>query len=99
MAQLKERFEFVVLDLPPLLSIAETREIAGLADGVILAVRWRATSRERVKSAARLLPPRLRDFIGVVLTRVDLKKQAKYAPDEASSSYYDAYATYLIGAR
>ncbi|WP_225009180.1 GumC family protein [Novosphingobium percolationis] len=98
-AQLKERFEFVVLDLPPLLSIAETREIAGLADGVILAVRWRATSRERVKSAARLLPPRLRDFIGVVLTRVDLKKQAKYAPDEASSSYYDAYATYLIGAR
>ncbi|MCW1382716.1 polysaccharide biosynthesis tyrosine autokinase [Novosphingobium sp. KCTC 2891] len=98
-AQLKERFELVVLDLPPLLSIAETREIAGLADGVAMAVRWRATSRDRVKAATRLLPVRLRDYLGVVLTRVDLKKQAKFAPDEASSGYYDAYAAYLIGAR
>lgn len=92
-AQVKERFDLVLLDCPPLLAIAEAREIAALADGVILAVHWRQTSDESVRTAARLLPARLASYLGVVLSRVDLKKQQRYAGDSASS--YPGYQRYV----
>tara|TARA_R110000772_G_scaffold268577_1_gene396565 strand:+ start:2008 stop:4260 length:2253 start_codon:yes stop_codon:yes gene_type:complete len=93
-AQLKELFDLVILDCPPLLAIAEAREIAALADGVILAAHWRSTSDEAIRSAARLLSPKLNNYIGVVLTRVDLKKQSRYAPDD-TTSYYSHYQKYV----
>lgn len=96
-AQLKERFDLIVLDCPPLLAIAEAREIAGLADGVILAVHWRKTSSEAVRLASRMLPARLANYIGVVLTRVDLRKQSRYANDD-TAAYAGAYQTYLTAA-
>lgn len=93
-AQLKERFEMVILDCPPLLAVAEAREIAALADGVILAARWRKTPDDAIRSASRLLPAKLANFVGVVLTRVDLRKQSRYAPDD-TTSYYAHYQKYV----
>jgi polysaccharide biosynthesis transport protein len=96
-AQLKEKFDLVLLDCPPLLAIAEAREIAGLADGVIMAVRWRKTADDAVRSAARLLPAHLSEYIGVVLSRVDLRKQGRYS-GAASSDYTAASQSYLAEA-
>lgn len=95
-AQLKERFDFVVLDCPPLLSIAEAREIVALADGIIVAVQWRKTSDEAVRAAVRLLPTRLSNYTGAVLTRVNLRKQARYAND--ASLPYTSYERYAVQA-
>jgi polysaccharide biosynthesis transport protein len=96
-AQLKEGFDMVILDCPPLLAVAEAREIAALADGVILAARWRRTPDDAIRAAARLLPAKLANFVGVVLTRVDLRKQSRYAPDD-STSYYAHYQKYVAAA-
>jgi uncharacterized protein involved in exopolysaccharide biosynthesis/Mrp family chromosome partitioning ATPase len=93
-AQLKEHFDLVLLDCPPLLAIAESREIAALADGVLLAAHWRKTSSDAVRAAARLLPSRLSDYTGVVLSRVDLRKQNRYANDE-TATYATAYQRYM----
>ncbi len=93
-AQLKERYDLIILDCPPLLAVAEAREIAGLSDGVILAAKWRSTSDDAIATAARLLPPRLAHYMGVALTRVDLRKQNRYAPDD-STSYYTHYQQYV----
>lgn len=95
--QLKERFDLIVLDCPPLLAITEAREIAALADGVVLAVHWRKTSSDAVRAAARLLPARLAAFTGVVLSRVDMRKQRRYANDE-TTAYASAYERYLVAA-
>lgn len=97
-AQLKERFELVVLDCPPLLAIAEAREIAALADGIVLAAQWRKTPDESVRAAARLLPARLADYTGVVLSRVDLRKQARYANDDSAAPYTASYQRYVAAA-
>jgi len=96
-AQLKENFDLVVLDCPPLLAIAEAREITGLADGIIIAAHWRKTPDEAVRAAARLLPARLVDYTGVVLSRVDLRKQARYADDDAAP-YSTSYQRYVAAA-
>lgn len=95
-AQLKERFDVVILDCPPLLALAEAREIAALADGVILAARWRKTMDDAVRSAAKLLPAHLNNYTGVVLTRVDLRRQSRYA--EGAGSSYSAYQRYVAAA-
>lgn len=95
--QLKERFDLIVLDCPPLLAITEAREIAALADGVVLAVHWRKTSSDAVRAAARLLPARLAAYTGVVLSRVDMRKQRRYANDE-TTTYATAYQRYLVAA-
>lgn len=96
-AQLKERYDLVILDCPPLLAVAETREIAGLSDGVILAAKWRSTPDEAIVTASRLLPARLTHYVGIALTRVDLRKQSRYAPDD-TSSYYTQYQQYVAKA-
>jgi polysaccharide biosynthesis transport protein len=96
-AQLKERFDVVLLDCAPLLAIAEAREIAGLADGVILAVHWRKTSGDAVRAAAKLLPARLAAYTGVVLSQVNLHKQSRFANDD-SSAYAASYQHYVAAA-
>ncbi len=96
-AQLKQQYDLVILDCPPLLAVAETREIAGLSDGVILAAKWRSTPDEAIVTAARLLPIRLNHYIGIALTRVDLRKQSRFAPDD-STSYYTQYQQYVAAA-
>lgn len=96
-AQLKEQFDVVILDCAPLLAIAEAREIAGLADGVVLAAHWRKTSGNAVRAAAKLLPVRLASYTGVVLSKVNLQKQNRFADDD-SASYATSYQRYVAAA-
>jgi len=44
--RLKDEFDFIVVDTPPVLPVVDTHILAGLADGVILVVRARYTRRE-----------------------------------------------------
>lgn len=96
-AQLRERFDVVLLDCAPLLAIAESREIAALADGVVLVAHWRKTSADAVRAAAKLIPARLASYVGVVLSQVDLRKQHRFANDD-SASYAASYQSYVAAA-
>lgn len=92
-ARLREQFDFVILDCPPILPIAETREIVALADSVVMVVAWRKTIDKIVKSAVRQLPRRVLNKTGVVLNLVDMRKQVRYGGSDAASFYkhYEAY--------
>jgi Mrp family chromosome partitioning ATPase len=58
-------FDFVVLDAPPILPVADAVLLQDLVDGFVLVVRSRLTPREAVREAlGRLLPERV---LGVVL--------------------------------
>lgn len=91
--RLREQFDFVILDCPPILPIAEAREIAGLADHVVLVVRWRKTVSKIVNSAIRQLPRAVIARTGVALNRVDMRKQVRFGGSDAASFYkhYEAY--------
>ena len=93
-AQLREEFDLILMDLPPLLAISEARDLAGIADGAIIATRWRKTPVDAINSARRLLPSILGNYIGVVMTRVDIRKQSSYARNDLSSYFvhYENYA-------
>jgi Mrp family chromosome partitioning ATPase len=94
-ARLREEFDVVILDCPPILPIAESREIVSLADSVVLVVRWRRTLDRIARAAIRQLPARTLKQTGVVLNNVDMKKQVRFGGGDVASFYnhYEAYYT------
>ncbi|AIT80758.1 GumC family protein [Novosphingobium pentaromativorans] len=86
-ARLREEFDVVILDCPPILPIAETRTIVAQADCVVLVVRWRKTVDRIVKAAIRQLTGRTLKQCGVVLNHVDMKKQVRFGGEDVASFY------------
>lgn len=91
--QLKARFDVVLLDTAPVLPIADARLILGKADAAVFAMRWRKTPDHAVRSALRLLPLDRVQLAGVVLSQVDIRKQARFGYGD-ESYYYREYKSY-----
>lgn len=92
-AQLREHFSLVLLDTAPILPVAEGRELAALADVVILTGRWRHTAEKAIAGAIELLPPSARGAVGVVLSRINVKQQSRFTR-EGVGAFYHSYKDY-----
>jgi Mrp family chromosome partitioning ATPase len=53
--KLRKRFEFIVIDSPPMLLFSDGRALSALADGVIVVGRSGVTTRENLKRTMDLL--------------------------------------------
>ena len=93
LVELRQTYDLVVIDAPPVLAIAEARGLAAKADAVVFVVRWRKTAEQAVRTALRLLPPDQTRIAGILLTRVDMRKQARFGYGDASY-YYKQYKNY-----
>jgi succinoglycan biosynthesis transport protein ExoP len=75
---LKNRFAVVIVDLPPVLGLAETIRLAGAVDGVALVVRWGRTDRQHVQFALDALRTANTSAIAVIiLNDIDLRAQRR----------------------
>jgi len=74
--QLRERFEFVVLDTAPILGVADARTVASAVDSVLVITRWRKTSFNAAEAAVELLVDANADIAGLALTQVDIRRYA-----------------------
>ncbi|MDR3764892.1 MAG: CpsD/CapB family tyrosine-protein kinase [Acidobacteriota bacterium] len=61
---LREAFDIVIVDTPPLFPVADARILANLVDGALMCVRAGSTSSAAVEEAAELIRPKL---LGTVL--------------------------------
>lgn len=95
-ARLREHFDLIILDCAPILPIAETREIASLADSVIMVTRWRSTSERAVRAAAKMLPAHAIQQTGIVLNQVDMRKRARFGGSDADV-FHRSYQHYYTG--
>jgi len=86
-ARLREEYDVIILDCPPVLPIAEVREIVTLADNLVFIVRWRKTREAVVKAALKLLPLRRLSDIGIVLNGVDLNRRIRFGYDDPTYLY------------
>ncbi|MBO9557444.1 MAG: polysaccharide biosynthesis tyrosine autokinase [Caulobacter sp.] len=93
LAELRSRFDLVLLDTAPLLAIADTRVLAPSADAVVMLARWKKTPVKAILSALSLLKGRGIFVAGVALTQVDLKAQSRYGYGDANY-YYKSYRKY-----
>lgn len=85
-ATLKETYDYVLLDTPPVIAVSDALYISKLADGVIFIVAQGKAKKSVVKEAISNLKRRDVNIIGMVLTQVDLKSGA-YGYGQ-SYSYY-----------
>ncbi|PXA74373.1 capsular biosynthesis protein [Caulobacter sp. D4A] len=93
LAELRQRFDVVLLDTAPLLAIADTRILAPHADAVVMLARWKRTPVKAITSALSLLQGRGVFLAGVALTQMDLKAQSRYGYGDAGY-YYKSYRKY-----
>jgi capsular exopolysaccharide synthesis family protein len=69
LAQLRKQYRLIVLDSPPIVPIADSHVLAGIADGVVIVVRARQTRRELFRRAIESLGSA--NILGVVLNDVE----------------------------
>jgi exopolysaccharide transport family protein len=92
-ASLRERFELILIDTPPVIAISDTRVLAPKADAVMFLAQWRKTPLKAIEVALRLMKSVGANVVGVALTRVDARQQARYGYGDAGY-YYNAYKKY-----
>ena len=87
---LQQSYDLIIIDTGPVLLMAETRVLISKVDQVVVAARWRKTSRGTLRETMKILRDFNANVAGVVLTFVDLRMRA-YA---YSSTNYSAYSKY-----
>lgn len=89
---LKAEFDMIIIDSPPVMSVAATLTLGRLADRTIVVIRWEKTRREIVLTAVQELTKARARIAGVVLTWVNPGRLAGYSySDRAYSDYALAY--------
>ncbi len=71
LAELKKKFDYIILDTPPVIPYADPRILGPLADGVVVAVRTGVTRREAVTRAEDILKSVNCNILGYVLTGIE----------------------------
>ena len=98
LANLRERYDVVVLDSPPVLAVVDARVLAQMADATVFLVNWGKTRRKIVQAAIALLQEAEPPLLGCVLNNVDVKRMSGYGYGDAGA-YYGAkkYSKYYAG--
>jgi Mrp family chromosome partitioning ATPase len=84
---LKGRFSVVIIDLPPILGLAETIRLAMVADAIALVIRWGRTERQFVQFALDALRGANISPIAVILNDIDLKTQRRRGERDGAVVY------------
>jgi capsular exopolysaccharide synthesis family protein len=91
---LRQTFDWVILDSPPVLAVADASILANTATGVVFVVGADQTSRQAARAALEQLAAVQAHVIGAVLNRVDLEKNPYYY----SAYYRKEYSRYYAQA-
>lgn len=88
--ELKNEYDFILLDCPPVLMISDYIHISRLSDGVIFNMAYGKTKKAQVKEAISLLRKNNIPIIGSVFTFYDPKRANSYGDYQ----YYNYYYSY-----
>ncbi len=80
----REKFDFIVIDCPPLNAVADAIPVSHVADGTIFVASARDTDKRDAKNALQMLQRNGANVLGCVLTKVDTTTRSYY-------SYYGKY--------
>lgn len=89
MGELRRRFEFIVLDSPPLLLVTDATILSTLADGVILVAESGVTAPAALVRAHRTLVLSGSKILGIVVNKIDSRQNGYYY-----GSYHKYYGSY-----
>jgi capsular exopolysaccharide synthesis family protein len=88
---LREYFDYVVLDSPPVGNVSDARILAASSDSTILVVKAFSTSRHHARVALNHLVDAHARLGGVVLNDVDVRLRSYYSGSSYYRTYYAGY--------
>jgi capsular exopolysaccharide synthesis family protein len=96
--KLRSRFDYVIVDLPPLAPLIDVRSTTAFVDGYVLIVEWGITKIEVIQHALHNAPNIREYLLGAVLNKTDIGAMARY--HGACKDYYsdDHYVRYGVSA-
>jgi len=90
--ELKQNFDLIIIDTPPVMAVTDARVLASLVDKTLFVVNWDKTPRQVVKTGLEELLKANPSIAGIVLQQVNFKEYSNYSYGE--SGYYYNYSKY-----
>lgn len=76
--EMKSKFDYIILDTPPIHAVTDSQILARKVDGVLLVVRANKTKKDSVNNSINSIKNIKANFIGVVLNGVDSSDNKYY---------------------
>ena len=92
-SQMRARFDYIIIDTPPVLVVPDARIIAQSADAVLFTVRWNGTGRGQVHEAIQMFETVNQRVSGLVLSQIDAVQMKRYGYGGKYGGY-GAYSPY-----
>jgi capsular exopolysaccharide synthesis family protein len=92
--KLKLDFDLILVDSPPVLAVADAKVLGRVVDSVVFITQWEATPRGAAQEAVRGLSEFGVKVTGVVFTRLDMNRYAKYGYGDYN--YHGRYSDYYV---
>lgn len=92
--KLRDTYEYIILDLPPLAPVIDARSISPSLDSFLYVVEWGVTSRSVVRSIVNGEQEIFDKCRGVVLNKTNLDRMKYYAYYGSVEYYRNSYADY-----
>ncbi|MGF1474732.1 MAG: GumC family protein [Geminicoccaceae bacterium] len=88
-------YDLVLIDSPPVGAVSDSFILSGLIDRTLYVVRWEETPRDVAMAGIRQTVEAGANLAGVVLSRVNVKKHARYGYTD-SGYYRGQYSRYYV---
>jgi capsular exopolysaccharide synthesis family protein len=76
--EMEKQYDYIVIDTPPLLAVADGQVISSISDGVLLVVESKKTPKDSVLKSKELLTNVHANIIGVILNKCELSNKKGY---------------------
>lgn len=94
LATLSADADYIIIDLPPLGPVVDSRAISTQLDGFIFVAEWGRTARRAARQLLSSEPEIYAKCLGAILNKVDMDKMKLYRAHGSTEYYHSRYATY-----
>jgi polysaccharide biosynthesis transport protein len=88
LGKLRQRFDQIVVDSPPLLPVTDATILSSLVDGVVVVIECSVIERDALVRAFRMLETAGAKILGTVVNKVDFKRDGCYG--SSYRAYYES---------
>lgn len=90
---LRDKYDYVIIDTPPVLVVPDARIISTMADAILYMVKWDSTTRHQVEDGLKQFSSVNVPVTGLVLSQVNVKGMRRYG----HGNQHGAYSSYARG--